>query len=370
MIIPPQSVREARNPFGNGLLPLCTRQEHLYEQLRENVPIIDAAMLKLVRLTSGFTVKVDGGGQALLDRFLIDVPSSSGIGLQNFMSSYLEALLTYGNAIAEMVIDRNGQFRGLYQADLQNLTIKPDRSRLKAVVYRDCGAGQYQKIPNQEVLLFTPLNPKVGELTGDSILRSLPFVTDILWKIFHSLGQNFDRVGNLRYAITYKPGSEMNDRALAKERVQQIATQWADGMEAQSHGQIKDFVTVGDVSIKVIGADNQLIDTEIPVRQMLEQIISKLGIPPFLLGLSWSTTERMSQQQTDMLITELNHYRRILTPVILKICRTYLKLNGIDREPTVEWDNINLQDMYETAQARYYNAQADEIEHALRAQSL
>ena len=71
-----------------------------------------------------------------------------------------------------------------------------------------------------------------------------------------------------------------------------MASQWADTM--RESGQVKDFVAVGDVDIKVIGADNQALDTQVPVRQMLEQIVAKLGLPPFILGLSWSTTERMS----------------------------------------------------------------------------
>ena len=51
-------------------------------------------------------------------------------------------------------------------------------------------------------------------------------------------------------------------------------------------GDISDFVAVGDVGIKVIGADNQILDSEVPVRQMMEQIITRLGLPPFILGLS------------------------------------------------------------------------------------
>lgn len=67
----------------------------------------------------------------------------------------------------------------------------------------------------------------------------------------------------------------------------------------------------------VIGADNQIIDTQVPVRQMLEQIVAKLGLPPFILGLSWSTTERMSQQQAEILASELESYRELLNSVIL-----------------------------------------------------
>mgnify|MGYP001527896479 FL=1 len=50
---------------------------------------------------------------------------------------------------------------------------------------------------------------------------------------------------------------------------------------------VKDFVAVGDVSVKVIGADNAVLDSEIPVKQLLEQIVAKTGLPPFMLGLSW-----------------------------------------------------------------------------------
>ncbi len=68
-----------------------------------------------------------------------------------------------------------------------------------------------------------------------------------------------------------------------------------------------------------------------PVRQMLEQIVAKLGLPPFLLGLSWSSTERMSSQQADVLTSELEAYRRVLTPVVLKVCRTWLMLEGLSQ---------------------------------------
>ena len=66
-------------------------------------------------------------------------------------------------------------------------------------------------------------------------------------------------------------------------------------------GSVRDFVAVGDVDIQVIGADAPVLDSEVPVRQILEQVVAKTGIPPFMLGLSWSSTERMSSQQADML---------------------------------------------------------------------
>ena len=124
----------------------------------------------------------------------------------------------------------------------------------------------------------------------------------------------------------------------------------------------KDFVSVGDVSIKVIGAENQIPDSQVPVRLILEQILSKFSIPPFLMGLSWSSTERMSAQQADILTSEMEFYRRTLEESIRGICDMWMKLNGLKTDYSIEWDNINLQDEVELARARLLNAQAQALE--------
>ena len=100
----------------------------------------------------------------------------------------------------------------------------------------------------------------------------------------------------------------------------------------------------------------RIFDTEI-----LEQLIAKTGLPPFLLGLSWATTERMSAQQADLLTSELWAIRRCVEPVIRKICRTWLVLEGFDPAVEIRWDEISLQDMAETARAELYRAQAEKL---------
>jgi hypothetical protein len=165
--------------------------------------------------------------------------------------------------------------------------------------------------------------------------------------------------------VTYKPQSGTDDFVWSRERAQQIASEWADGMNSAKYGQVKDFVAVGDVDIKVIGADNKFFDTNVPVRQILEQLIAKLSIPPFLLGLNWSSTERMSSQQADILTSELEYYRRQLSPVICGVAGAFLASIGSDADCRVEWDNINLQDETALAEARLRNAQAREIEMRL-----
>lgn len=349
-------------------IPLSGPEQPLFIAMREAIPMIDAAILKTVRLVGGFQVTTPSRSTSQTLQTFLQTVNVSGMsaGLPAFLDAYLDSLLTFGNAVGEMMIDYDtGQFIGLYHADLAPLQITPTKNHLDVDFFVDNGSGTLHKVANKERILFTALNPKPGEKVGVSLLRSLPFVTSILLQIYTAMGQNFERVGNIRYAVTYKPSGDIVDRSYAKERAELIAREWSEGMRAAKHGEVRDFITVGDVGIKVIGADNQILDTEIPVRQLLEQIIAKMGIPPFLLGLSWSTTERMSQQQTDLLTTELEFYRRVLTPVIHKICSTFLRLQGIDEPLTITWDHISLKDEVDLARSRLFHAQAEKLEREL-----
>ncbi len=338
-------------------------EQDFYETLRNQVPILDACIGKIVRLVGGFKLVCEEEKyQTELEEFMDAIPVGiSGTSLNTFMDIHLDQLLTYGKAIGEILIDpQTKQVCGIYNADPTRFEVREGETPCDRRIYAINGSEDILlKYP--ERILYSALNPNPKNSNGVSILRGLPSLAGVLMKVYNCIGQNFDRVGNIRYAVTYKPSNE-NDKAFAKERAMQIAKEWSDGMNASRNGIVKDFVAVGDVEIKVIGADNQIIDTEIPVRQILEQMISKLAIPPFLLGLSWSTTERMSQQQCDILTSELEYYRRLLTPIIRRICETHLHLLGAESRVFVEWDSINLQDESELAKARLYNAQAEALE--------
>ena len=356
-----QTARSSAHPFTslNGYIPLGKSQNNLYDELRLAVPIIDTAIAKLIRLMGTFDVTC---GDENLDRklkeFLRNVPvSGTGIGIYQFLYCYMDSLFTYGNAVGEIVLDNRGGIYALYNVPVGNIEVKRHENFIDSVLFFRDGFD-LTKVQNQNLMLFTALHPKAGELSGKSLLEGLPFVSNILLEIYQSIGQNFNRLGNLRFAVTYKPSNSESDRAYAKDRAMIIAKEWSDAMNSDS---VKDFVSVGDVDIKVIGADNQILDTNVPVRQMLEQIVAKLGVPPFLLGLNWSSTERMSSQQADILTSELESHQHLITPIITKICRLFLRINGSVAEPIVKWNDVSLLDMVEGANARLADAKADQI---------
>lgn len=344
--------------FIRNYRPLGAYEKELYRSLRESVPIIDAAIYKIVRLVGGFTVKCsDKAAQTAMNDFLRDVRVNGiSMGIESFIAQYLEQLLTYGTAVGEMVLDEEGNIAALYNASLDNAELSCGENPLDVTIYTGNGAAR-EPVKYPELILCSAIMPEAGNLYGTSVLKGLPFVCDIFLKIFSALGTNWERLGNVRFAVTYRPGE--NERGQSKERAMLIASEWSKAMKSIEP---RDFISVGDVSIKAIGAENQIPDSEIPVRQILEQITAKLSIPPFLLGLSWSTTERMSSQQADMLTSELEYYRRVLSGCIGKICSMFMKLGGYEGDYQIVWGNINLQDETELARARLYNAQAEQIE--------
>lgn len=357
-----------KHPFSalGSYIPLQRPETALYKTIREAIPIIDAAISKLVRLTGSFKIECGSkSAEASLNSFLKSINvNGTGTGIYSFINTYFDQLLTFGTAVGEMIIDPDTlELVALYNADLNDIELMHGENPLNVYVCKRELCGEANPLPNQNLIITSVLNPEPGNIYGNSILKGLPFVSSILLKIFNTIGANWERVGNVRFAVTYKPPEASGDRAYTRERANQIAKEWSNAMRDTSH--ISDFVSVGDVSIKVIGADNQILDSDVPVRHMLEQIIAKLGIPPYLLGISWSSTERMSSNQADILTSEIDYYRTVLTPCIEKICRLWLRLNGYSQSMEVIWDNVNLLDETELATARLTNAQALKLEQEI-----
>jgi len=352
-----------RHPFGvlNGYVPLRSGETQLYRAVREAVPVVDAAIYKLIRLTGGLSVRcTEPAAQGQLENFLRTVPSGRGqSGVNSFLDCYLDSLLTCGRAVGEIVpAAGDREIAALLCGRVEDIEIREGDNPLNFTICGPDRNGKMTPLPYQNLLLFTPFNPEVDSPYGVSLLRSMPFLTDILTKIYHTIGVNWERCGNVRFAVTCSPGED----GQAIRRSEQLAQEWSAAMADSAAGSVRDFVAVGDVNVRVIGADNQVLDSEVPVRQILEQIVGKTGIPPFMLGLNWNSTERMSSQQADMLTTEITAIRRTLTPAVERICGLWLRMHGYSCGYRIVWDEINLQDEVEEARAALYAQQARKLQ--------
>ena len=240
----------ARPASGLGLLdsytPLGGNQTRLYYALREAVPIIDAAIFKTVRLTGGFEVRcADERLQHKLDNFVRNVPvGGNQCGLESFVSTYFEQLLTCGTAVGEMVTDSDGHIAALFNSPLENIELRRASDGVGVDIFSASCVGMPSPVRRPELVLLSVINPQPGEVCGCSMLKGLPFVSGILMKIYKTIGLNWERMGNIRFAVTYKPQNDSLDRAYAKERAMQVAKEWSEAM--QTGGAVKDFVAVGD----------------------------------------------------------------------------------------------------------------------------
>lgn len=359
----PVQLRPAqRHPFQmlGGYVPLHQPAFSLYRAIREAIPVVDAAVLKLVRLAGGVGVACqDKRAEEELNQFLRTVPAGwNQRGIQTFLDSYLDCLLTCGRAVGEIVPSRDGrEIAAVLCGNVSDVEVKVGDSPLDQKLALRRPNGETELLPRQDLLLFTPYHPSPENPYGQSLLHGLPFLSGVLLKIYQTLGENWERAGNVRFAVVYKPEEGLDQRRV-QERGKLLAQRWSQAMENTRNGSVRDFVTVGDVEIKVIGAECDIPDCQAPVRLILEQLISQTGIPPFLLGLNWSSTERMSSQQADMLTSEITALRRTLTPMVERVCRLWLRLHGYGCRFAVEWDDINLQDLVEEAKAELYREQA------------
>ena len=361
LTVPAVQIRNgSHHPFGmlGDYVPLRNGEVRLYRAVREAVPVVDAAIYKLIRMTGGVTVSCESRrAEVALAEFLRTVPVGRGqFGINAFLDCYLDSLLTCGQAVGEIVpAAGNREIAALLCGRVEDIEIKEGDNPLAFSVWGPDERGRMAELPYQDLLLFTPLNPEADSPYGVSLLRSLPFLADILMKIYHTIGVNWERCGNVRFAVTCRNG----DGTGAAEKGRILAEEWSRAM--RDGDAVRDFVAVGDVDIRAIGGDTPILDSQVPVRQITEQIVAKTGIPPFMLGLSWNSTERMSSQQADMLTTEITAIRRTLMPTVERICRLWLRMHGYTCGFEVVWDDINLQDEVEEAKAFLYREQARKL---------
>lgn len=243
------------------------------------------------------------------------------------------------------------------------------------------GSVSYKKIDpiNKVYLAYRTEN---GDPYGVSLLRSMPFVAKILLTIENSISNTFERFGDPDYHVSYKSSSRVSSEQL-EERRQKIATDFTSAITAKRKGQSADFVTAvdkdSDMTVQIIGANGQVIEVEMPARHVLEQIVAKTGLPPWVLGLIWGTSERLAKFQSEMLRQESDtrteferlELERIVAAMLRSRGYTWsnetieIERNGHKRRVRkawrVEFIKPNLSDMEAQARANFMNAQAEAV---------
>ena len=167
-----QLARSRDSDWAGSALPQARRR--FCREIRRKVPVADAALDKIVRLTGEFIVQSDDAlVEEELRRFCREIAIGAGRqGLRGFLEQYLNSLLTDGTAVAEMIPAADGSGLGaVLLCPAESLAVRRAENGVGLRFYaaRDGLPGEEVRWP--ELILYTPLDPDAGEVWGHSVLE-------------------------------------------------------------------------------------------------------------------------------------------------------------------------------------------------------
>lgn len=339
---------------------------NFFEFLIESVPICGAVINKLVTL-DGIPI-VSGNNQALVDEindWIQNVPVNDiQKGLQAFHQGLSREAFEQGFSFGEFVTDKKrSDIIGLRVADSKTIKFSRDETGLR--VYQRADNDQLDRELNQSNLIYFSVNNENTNPYGTPILRGCEFVSKIMTTIYQATGNTWERFGDPSYSVIYKTSKK--DGADLEGRKKTIIEEFNAALRAKKTGQSADFVraidTTSEIEIKVIGADNRVVlDMEVPMKQIIEDVCGITGLPAWMLGRSFSTTERRANFEAEMVLADVAVRQAAKTPHFERLIKTLLLLRGRTWKQgdwQIEWRQVNLHDLVAQAQARFLNAQAD-----------
>jgi SPP1 gp7 family putative phage head morphogenesis protein len=345
-----------------------------YEFLVETIPICGAAISRLVTL-DGVPI-VTGQNQKLVDEindWLHHVPVNDTAGetplqagLQAFHQAQSREAFEQGFGIGEYITNpRRNDITNLRVGDSKY--IKFSRETGQGIrIYQRADGDTTERELNPANLLYFSINNENQNPYGTPILRGSETCAKILATIYNATQNSWERFGDPSFSVVYK--TSRKDGTDLESRKTTIANELNTALRAKAAGKSADFVraidTNSDITIKVIGADGQLLEMDVPARYMIQDICGITGLPSWMLGYSFSTTERRANFEAEMVLADVvvrqaakgAHYERLIA--------TLLRLRGRTWKPgdwQLEWKQVNLHDLVAQAQARFLNAQADQM---------
>ena len=371
------------------------RSPWLLEALREAIPLLDGGIGRMVTLDG--IIEVEGDNDALvqeIEDWMRNVPVNDlECGYQAFYSSHSAEHYEQGVGVGEFIYDRKGRdVVGLRVADSKGVQFVRDTDRMRVFYrapgsdrdWRPDGLGTVEDILRGNVradvinglhgvgyveldprqCVFALHKPEADNPYGTSILRSMPFVAQILLKMENASGRAWERFGDPSFHVHYGTKNRKVSTDEALKRANTIAASLAKALSGKQRGNSADLATAAaaddDVKVEVIGAEGLVLEIEQPARHMLEQIVAGFGLAPWMLGITWSQAAGVGEQQSVVVLQESQTRFAVRKPALRRPIEAMLRARGRTWSAQ-DWDIVqrlpNLMDEQKRAQARFLNAQ-------------
>jgi len=284
-------------------------------------------------------------------------------GMSRWLADHLAQMLLYGYAVGEMTAapDRSG-IDTLWAYKSPPFGFRTDKAGQITIVQESVLDGE--RTLNPDSALHTAYRPEGCDPNGRSLFFASHTFCQAWLDIAHAFRATWKRNGIPIYHVHTQLPETLNDPdgSTGSAVASALGSNWAETMRSQvMDGRAKDFCTanVGDTSVRVIGADGSIIDIAVSKRAIVEEIVVASGIPGWLLGYIWSSTERLSSVQAGLLTTSVQGIRRAVEPCIRRVVGTHLRLSGRrGAEYEIEWSDVSMVDLEATARAASLDAAA------------
>jgi len=326
----------------------------LYERLKEAVPLIDAAIVHITELVGTPCIEAEDDVKADIDDWLWQRlrVNQVQVGLGNFVSTWLDDMLTYGRSHAEIVLtnDRRDVY-GLFELHPGTIAFSPSDD---GYTLRTVQLGRQQPLIFPEWKILNAVHRvRTDDANGTSLLWGLPLVAECYTAMVKSQQGLWTRFGEPTFHINWEPPDTFNDPSGAQTQaiMAPIKAQMEQAMRNRAQGKVSNVYSTGLVKLEVVGAAGEELEFSASLQSIAEQIMVKTGLPPMLLGLPWSSTERQSTVQSSLLGEMVDRIQCALTPEITRLISLRQALVGDGRPWSLAWDSANLQDRMQDAQA-------------------
>lgn len=394
-----------QGPFSGwfaGYVPRRVSPE-FYEVLRDAVPVVGAAIRRLSALTG--TLQVEGDNGKLVDElreFFTFVPVNDfQVGIQAFLDNYQNEAFEQGFALHEEVWDAG-------MTDIVNLRVGDSKlicfttdekgvlgaaARSQAVPVSGANANLFDPSTSVQQMISgawnalgwfpsggisdVPLNmANKGYLCfhgnnqdpyGESLMSSMPFVAKLFATVLNQGMNVWERYGDPSYNVKYKTTARSLGPDSADVRRDKIAADFTAAINAKRKGKSGDFVNVvgkdDDMVVEVIGAEGKVMTMEVPYRLCVEQMVSKTGLSPWMLGINLGANNAggVKEAEVELVLSDAEVRKASLLPILHTMSRRLLAARGRTWKPgdfVLSLKSPNLHDLIATAQAGFLNAQA------------
>lgn len=379
---------------------------HMYEALREAIGPLDGAITKLCTMDGILRVEAETDSlQNTINDWMEGVKvQDMQMGFQSFYNLMNNEKYEQGCAVGEWVLNqkkndvdrlRVADSKGIFFRRMEDKSLQTWYREPQRVVNRRDGTDNIERVLRNdypktsgdvtdfltqknyrlirpENLVYLSFNPEGDNPYGTSLMRSTEFDGKVLLTIKNALHNSWQRFGDPSFNVVLKKkqGRRVQSDDPSQPQLDSEQKRLSAGIravvDAKRSGNSADLINVigpnDELLVEILGAGGDILEVEMPARFVLEEMVSKIPLPSWMLGFHWSTAERLAESQGIIVTQESRTRFAAAKPALIAPIHAMLRARGISfksRDINLVQDLPNLKDVLKEAQAEFLQTQSE-----------